>query len=287
LKPGSFDYIAPTSLDEAIDCLARHGDDAAVLAGGQSLVPAMNLRLATPAVVVDVNRVPGRDRVRVDEDELVIDLLVRHRALERVAIADPLGRLLARTARLVGHLPIRVRGTFAGSLAHADPAAEWCMLAVALDAVVVARSRAGERRIPAASFFEGPFTTARAADELVVEVRLPLLGRAGASVQERSRTAGDFATVATVAVLRVLEGQITEARLAVAGAEGRPARAANAEAVLVGSAPQSATIAAAARAAAEETDPISDVTCSAEYRRHLVEVLMTRALEEARREALA
>jgi carbon-monoxide dehydrogenase medium subunit len=286
MKPGSFEYHAPTTLDEALELLAAT-DDAKPLAGGQSLVPAMNLRLATPSALVDLNRLRGHDGVRVSRGELVIGMLVRHADLERPDLDDALGRLLTRTARLVGHLPIRVRGTFAGSIAHADPAAEWCMVARALDATVVARSRRRERRIAAADFFQGPFTTALDTDELVAEVRLPLLGTAGTAVREKSVTAGDFATVATVAVLQVEDGTIGSARVGIAGAETRPVRPRAAEDALAGAPAVPETLDAAARAAAEEIDPIADSTASSDYRRHLVHVLMRRALEDAHRESVA
>ena len=285
MKPAAFEYFAPTSLEAALDLLERHGGEAKVLAGGQSLVPAMNFRLATPAALVDVNRIPGLDRPSVERDELVIPMLARHAAFERPVVGDPLGPLLAETSHLVGHLPIRVRGTFAGSLAHADPAAEWCMLTLALDAVMVARSRAGERRIPAAEFFEGPFTTSLAEDEILTEVRLPLLRQAGTGVCEKSRTAGDFATVAVVAALWIEEGKIARAAVGIGGAESRPVRPVEAEATLAGAPLEPSALDAAAQVAAEAVDPISDHSCSADYRRHLVEVLVRRALDRASRRA--
>ena len=287
MKPAPFELLAPATLDEAVEMLDGTEGDTRVLAGGQSLVPAMALRLATPSVLVDLNRISGRDRVRVDGDELVVDLLVRHVDLENVRVDDPLAGLLRRTARLVGHLPIRTRGTFLGSLAHADPAAEWCMLARALDATLVARSPSGKRRLAATDFFEGPFTTALRADEILVSARLPLLRSAGAGLQERSRTAGGFAMVAAVALLWVDDGSISEARVALGGASGRPVRAPEAERLLAGSAPDPRLLARAARAAAAGIDPLTDAVASGDYRRHLAEVLVQRALEEAAREAFA
>jgi carbon-monoxide dehydrogenase medium subunit len=281
MKPATFEYWAPTTLHEALGILAREDGEAKVLAGGQSLVPAMNFRLATPAALVDINRIGGHDGVRVEGDHVTIGMLVRHRDLERSVVDDPLGELLAETANLVGHLPIRVRGTFAGSLAHADPAAEWSMLVVALEGSIVIRSAAGTRTIAAADFFEGPFMTALAPDEIITEVRLPLLGRAGTCVLEQSRTAGDFATVAALAILRLEGGVVAEAHLGIAGAEGRPVRLAAAEGALVGGAPERRTLDDAARVAGEQVDPISDNNASSDYRRHLVRVLVRRALEEA------
>lgn len=285
MKPARFEYVAPESLDAALIALAERGDGATLLAGGQSLVPAMNFRLATPETLVDLNRIPGLDRSYVDGDELVVEALVRHRALEMLVTADPLGRLLSRVARYVGHLPIRVRGTFVGSIAHADPAAEWCMLATALEATIVVRSAGGERRMRAGDFFAGPFTTALAPDEIVTEVRLPLLAVAGTGFAEKSRTAGDFATVAAVAVVRSARGEITEARIGIGGAEGKPSRAVDAEESLVGGPATRVACATAGRIASEGIDPMSDAFCSGDYRRHLVSVLTTRALAAAIEEA--
>jgi aerobic carbon-monoxide dehydrogenase medium subunit len=285
MKPAPFEYFAPRTLDEALSLLASHDGEGRVLAGGQSLVPAMNFRLATPEAVIDLNRIDGHDGVRVEGDELSIGMLARHADLEHVELDDGLGDLLSATARFVGHLPIRVRGTFAGSLAHADPAAEWSMLALALDAAIVATSVRGQRRIGAADFFEGPFTTALAPDEIITEVRLPMLGRAGYSVIEKSRTAGDFALVAALATVRVEDGAVGEARIALAGVEGRPVRPVEAETELAGAPVTSENLDAAARLAADAVDPISDTSCSAEYRRHLVRVLTRRALEQAAQRA--
>jgi aerobic carbon-monoxide dehydrogenase medium subunit len=281
VKPSPFDYLAPRDLDEALGALAEHEGEAKVLAGGQSLVPAMNFRLATPSVLVDLNRIGGLAEVREGDGELVIQSLVRHRDLENPATEDATALMLARVSRLVGHLPIRVRGTFAGSLAHADPAAEWCMLAVALDATIVARSVRGTRRIAANKFFEGLFTTALAEDEIITEVRLPLLGNAGTGFREKSQTAGDFATVATIAACTLDDGIVADTRLAIAGAGATPVRANRAESLLVGREATPDAIADASRAAAEDVEPSSDANTSADYRRHLVEVLARRALDDA------
>lgn len=281
MKPAPFEYFAPTEIEEALDLLDR-GGDVKVLAGGQSLVPAMSFRLATPEAIVDLNGIRNQDRVVVDGPELVVGMLARHRALETSAVPGPLGALLADTARFVGHLPIRVRGTFVGSLAHADPAAEWPMLALLLDASIVARSSTGSRVISAADFFEGPFTTALQENEIITEVRLPLLPVAGTAVLEQSRTAGDFATVVVAAVVAVTHGTVSDVRVASAGVEGRPLRFTDAESLLLGSRPEPGVFAEAGRMAADRVDPISDATASADYRRHLVEVLVRRALDQAR-----
>ena len=281
MKPSRFDYLAPRTLDEAVDMLSSHEGEAKVLAGGQSLVPAMNFRLATPSALVDLNRIEGFRRVHVDGGEVVIESLVRHIDLATPVVDDATPNLIAAMSHLVGHLPIRVRGTLAGSLAHADPAAEWCMLALALDATIVAHGPRGVRPIPASEFFEGVFTTALETDEVIAEVRLPLLGRAGTGFHEKSQTAGDFATIATVATVQLDGDTIAAARLSIAGAEGTPVRAKRAEELLAGAPPAPEAVAAAASAAAEDVDPISDPQCSGDYRRRLVEVLGRRALDDA------
>jgi carbon-monoxide dehydrogenase medium subunit len=282
VKPAPFAYRAPTTVEEAVDVLAAEGDRAKVLAGGQSLVPAMNLRLARPEVVVDINRIDGAGDVRVEDGTVTIGPLVRHAALARNEVPGGLGRLLAETAVLVGHAPIRERGTFCGSLAHADPAAEWCTLVTALGGEMVARRAAGERRIPADAFFETVFTTALEPDELLVEARLPLLGptwRHG--VAEHSRRAGDFALAVAVALVDVHEGRIGAARIAVGAVSGRPLRLPGAEAVLVGQVPTPELLRAAAAAAAGSVEPHGDLHGSAAYRRQLAGVVVRRAVERA------
>ena len=285
MKPARFRYLAPTTIDEALDALAEENGAATVLAGGQSLVPAMNFRLAAPEALVDINRIAGFDGVVERDGEVRVGMLVRHSHFEAPVVSDPLGRLLARTSHLVGHLPIRVRGTLVGSMAHADPAAEWCALALALDATIVARSAARDRTIEARDFFEGPFTTALRDDEIVTEVRIPLIGSGGGAVREKSHTAGDFATVAVVSVLRLDGGTIDEARIALAGVEGTPVRAAVAESTLQGESPGFHAFSAAAHAAAANVSPVADVLASPDYKRHLVRVLVERTLQDALEDA--
>ena len=225
MKPPSFRYERPDTVAEALDLLSRHGDEAKVLAGGQSLVPMMSFRLARPEVLVDVNRVGGLDGVAVRDGELHVGTLVRHATLERPVVDDPLGALLAEAAHHVGHLPIRERGTFGGSLAHADPAAEWCLLAVTLSARMVLESARGERVVGAEDFLESTFVTALEADELLREIRLPLLG-AGARVgfQEFSRRDGDFAMAAVAVVMTIDGATIREARIGLGGRRAAGAR---------------------------------------------------------------
>lgn len=284
MKPSAFRYIVPDDLEEALEVLAGAGDPK-VLAGGQSLVPAMNLRLAAPETLVDINRIPGHDRISVSDDVVTIGMLVRHTALEDPGFADPLAGALATISHYVGHLPIRTRGTFVGSLAHADPAAEWCALAVATEATIVARSATGQRLIPASEFFVGPFTTALRPDELATEVRIPLLKDGSFGFTEIARTAGDFATVAVVAVAWIEDGAIARARVALAGVEGTMVRARAAEDFLAGRPATPEAIEEAAGIATEGLDPIGDASCSADYRRHLARVLTARALQQAVAEA--
>lgn len=271
-------------MEEALELLHEHQDDAKVLAGGQSLVPAMNFRLARPAVLVDIANLAALETIDCsDPASVTVGARVRHLDLERNTIGGPLGRLLAEAGSLVGHYPIRVRGTFGGSLAHADPAAEWCALACALDAEMHCRSVSGRRVVAARDFFEGMiFTTSLAADELLTGVHLPRLGGGHTvGVAEFSRRWGDFAVVVVVAVLESAGDRISEARIALGGVAGGPVRAAGAEQVLAGEAPTESVIAAAAEVAAADVEPTSDIHGSAEYRRDLVRTLVVRAVHRA------
>jgi carbon-monoxide dehydrogenase medium subunit len=297
MKPASFLYRAPRSLDEAVALLAEHGDEAKVLAGGQSLVPLMNFRLAQPAVLVDLNGVPGLDGIEAvtglaggkgdGADEagrmLRIGALVRHHRLEYRVDDGPLGRLLATVAHNVGHLPIRMRGTFGGSIAHADPAAEWCVLASLLDAQIEAVGPGASRTIPAAEFFDSTFTTTLGPDEVLTAVRLPLLASGtGIGFREFSRRAGDFAIIAAAATVDTTDdGIVRRVRLALGGVAGRPVRTVAAERLLVGLALDSSVVTEAGEVAAGEVDPPSDVHGSAEYRRDLVRAMVRRALTDA------
>jgi carbon-monoxide dehydrogenase medium subunit len=283
MKPAPFSHHAPTTIDEAIALLAKLApQDGRVLAGGQSLVPTMAFRLARPAHLVDINGIAALSRLAVDGDRLVIGACVRHAAFHRPVENGPLGRLLANVVRHIAHYPIRTRGTFCGSLANADPASEWCTVAAALDAEMVARSARGSRVIAAKDFFAGIMTTALAEDELLVEVRLPLL-RAGTKTgfYEFSRRAGDFAIAMALATYRVEGGKIVSPRIAVGGAEPHARRIVEAEQALTGQAPGPAAFAAAAERAAAAVDPMEDINNTAQYRRDLVGTVVRRALEQA------
>lgn len=283
MKPAPFEYFAPDTVEEALGLLREHGDEAKVLAGGQSLVPAMNFRLARPAVIVDIGRLG--ELAAIDDSDpgaVTVGARVRHLDLERNQIGGPLGRLLTDTARWVGHYPIRVRGTFGGSLAHADPAAEWCVLARALDAEMGCRSTDSTRTVAAADFFEMVFTTALEPHELLERVTLPRLPDSfGVGMAEFARRFGDFAIVLAVAAVdRDGEG-VRSARIALGGVEGRPVRAVAAEQALAGAEASPDAIAAAAAAAAEGVDPVGDIHGSPEYRRDLVRTMVARALQQA------
>jgi carbon-monoxide dehydrogenase medium subunit len=282
MKPASFRYFAPRTVDEAVDLLTTHGQEGKILAGGQSLVPAMNFRLARPASLIDVNRIDALNYVREDGGELRIGALARHADFEAPVAGGALGAFLPQVARHIGHLPIRSRGTFCGSIAHADPASEWCLLAATLDAELVIVSRRGQRGARPGDYFVGALMTTLEPDELLAEIRLPLLDstwRTGFA--EFSRRAGDFALAMCAAFLRFEGGRIAEARLGIGGATDRPFRIAAAEAVLTGVEGGPGVIREAGNVAAEKIDPLVDIHASAEYRRDLVRAMVGRALTQA------
>lgn len=280
MKPSPFDYVAPTSLAEALDVLARDADETKVLAGGQSLIPMMNFRLARPERLVDINRIPGIDGIETAGDRLVIRTRTRHIQLQNLSLSGPLGHLLRNAAVKVGHLPIRTRGTFGGSLAHCDAASEWCLVASLLDAEITAESQArGTRTINAADFFQAIFTTALEPDEILTRVSLPLLDDSWTTgIAEFARRAGDFGIVTATAAVRVVDGVVSEARVSIGGVDEVPFRSVAAESTLRGEALTDELIAAASEAAAQEVDPPSDTHGDAAYRRDLVRALLPRAL---------
>jgi CO/xanthine dehydrogenase FAD-binding subunit len=270
-------------VEEALDLLARHGDEAKLLAGGQSLVPMMNMRLVRPAVVVDLNRVAGLGALREDAGGLRLGALVRQHALERdgrVARAAP---LLAEAAPVIGHLQTRARGTVGGSLVHADPAAELPACMIALDALFHLRSARGARMCRAGDFFRGLLTTALEPDELLAEIELPgpAAPRTGHGFAEVARRHGDFALAGACAVLALDAGGVCrDARLVIFGAGDRP-RLARAAAALVGERPAAARLAEVGRAGAGEIDARDDLHATAAYRRHVAAGLAARALGQA------
>lgn len=278
-----FDYHAPATVSEALSVLRALGDDAKILAGGQSLVPLLTLRLVRPAAVVDIHGLEELRSVRRDGGTLEIGALVRHRALELGEGPLALCPLLQEAAALIGNVRVRTLGTIGGSLAHADPAAELPAVVRVLDGVLVVRGPRGDRTIPAAEFFTGLLTTALRPGELLAAVRLPLPdGRAGFAVEEFTRRAGDFAIVAAMAAVEVdAGGRIARARLAIAGAGQVPVRLAGVERSVAGIEPSERALREAVGDQRLEIEPDSDVHASADYRRHLTRVLAVRALVRA------
>ena len=285
MKPAPFQYFAPTSLDQALDLLERYNYDAKPLAGGQSLVPAMNFRLARPGVLVDLNRVPDLAFVRPGSDGgLRIGAMTRQRQVERDPLVAERAPLIHETMPHIAHPQIRNRGTFGGSLAHADPAAELPAVLTALQGRFRLESKRGQRWLGADEFFVDFFTTALEPDELLVEIAVPPLpARTGWSFQEVARRHGDFA-MAGLATLVTLDGQgrVQEARLVYLSVGDGPVTARQAAQVLQGQEPTEEAVQEAAEVAArQDVDPVSDIHASADYRRHLVKVLAQRTLRVA------
>ena len=283
MKPVSFVRHVPKTLDETLTILAEVAPlDGRVLAGGQSLVPIMAFRMARPPHLVDINEVAGLDKITTENGKLVVRACVRHAAFHKEAVEGPLGRLLTFVASHIAHYPIRMRGTMCGSLAHADPASEWCLMAATLGAEIVAQSKRGERLIAAADFFEGIMSTTLAEDELLAETRIPLLSAdIKTGFYEFSRRAGDFAMAAALVTYREIDGKIAAARVGVGGAEPTPRRITEAEAVLNGGKAGDELFRKAAEATANAIDPLEDIQTSADYRRDLVRAVVHRALQRS------
>ncbi|MGC1757674.1 MAG: xanthine dehydrogenase family protein subunit M [Trebonia sp.] len=276
------EYEAPTTMAEAVDLLAEHQDEASVLAGGQSLIPLMALRLARPAVLIDINGLSELSLVAVEDGRVTIGAMTREYVAEDSATVGDTVPLLAAALPLIGHEAIRSRGTIGGSLAHADPAAELPAVARALDAEFVVRGRAGERVVPAADWFEGYLATSRRPDEILAEVRFPAAGPGtGVAFLEVARRHGDFAIVGLAVSLTLADGVISDARLAFAGVSDVPVRAAEAEDLLVGQRPSAELFAEAARVATAALDPPADLNGSPEYRKQIAATLVRRGLQAA------
>jgi aerobic carbon-monoxide dehydrogenase medium subunit len=282
VKPAKFEYHAPASVDEALAILGHYDGEARVLAGGQSLVPMMNFRLATPKAIVDLNRIAGLAYVEEEGEAVRIGAMTRQRRLEFDPLIAAKLPLLREALRWVGHLPTRSRGTIGGSIAHADPSAEIPMVLQALEGEIVARGTQGERRIAAQDLFQAALTTSLAPLEIITEVVIPAMPtRINYAVEEFARRKGDFA-IAAVAVMLMRDGErCAKARLATAGVGPASIRLRDAEAVLERDGLGEAAIAEAADKAKAEVDPISDLNGSAEYRRHLTGVLTSRAIVRA------
>jgi carbon-monoxide dehydrogenase medium subunit len=282
MKLPPFDYEAPQTVSEAVELLAEHGDEASVLAGGQSLIPLLALRLARPAVLIDINGIDELSGVSAADGWLAMGAMTReYMAEESHSVAEAVP-LLAAALPFIGHEAIRSRGTVGGSLAHADPAAELPAVARALDAEFVVRGPSGDRIVPAAEWFEGYLTTSRQPDELLVEVSFPTAEPGtGVSFQEVARRHGDFAIVGLAASLVLADGAISDARLAFSGLSDVPVRAAAAEDLLVGERPSAELFDEAARRATADVDPPDDLYGSSDYRKTVAAALVRRGLRAA------
>jgi len=282
MKPAPFDYHSPATVEDALRLLEQHSGEARLLAGGQTLIPMMNYRVATPAVLVDLNGIASLDYIKSDDRVVRIGAMTRQRAIQFSPIVANDLPLLREAVGFVGHLPTRSRGTIGGSLANADPAAELPMALQALEGEVTVVSLKGERTIPAHEFFVDTMTTTIEPDEILTEVRFPVMGkRARYAVEEFSRRRGDFA-IAAIAVMLVEDGgKCAKARISTAGISSHSTRLRDVEKILEGSSLDEETVAAAARVASEVVEPISDRNGSAEYRRHLAGVLTRRSLSKA------
>ena len=282
MYPGRFEYHAPATLDEALATLDRFGDEAKVLAGGQSLIPLMKLRFASPAALVDINRIDGLDSLGEEDGELRVGALVRHKACERSELLRARWPVLAECAPQISDPIVRNLGTMAGSLAHADPQGDWGSALLAADARLVVRSASGSREIAIDDLFLGPFTTALEPNEVITEVRLPAPGpRSSGAYLTLERKVGDFATVAVGVQVSFDNGSVSRAGIALTAVGPHNLRARAAESALVGATLDDDAIREAAKLAAAEAQPRDDVRGSAEYKRNVVRVFVERGLRKA------
>ena len=288
MLPSSFEYHRPATIDEALAILEQHGEEAKILAGGQSLIPVMKLRLASPAHLIDVNRIGGLDGIEERDGILHIGALVRHNQL---AASDVIGArypTIASAAPQIADPLVRNLGTIGGSLAHADPSGDLGSVMLALGASVVVRSKAGERAVPVRELFAGPFETVIAPNELLTEVRVPAPGaRSGGTYLKLERKVGDFATVAAAVFLSFDDGKMGRAGIGLTSVGLTNVAATAAEEALAGNAPSEELFAEAARLAAEASSPSSDVRGSEKYKRHIVDVFVRRGLARAAEMAAA
>ena len=281
MKPAEFDYTRPADLNAVLALLAE-GGETRILAGGQSLVPMMNLRLARPGRLVDINRLQGLDHIRLDGGHLVIGALARHADVMAAPLVARHAPLMHAAYEWVAHAAVRNRGTLCGNLCHADPASEMPAVMLACEATLVARSRSGERRISAADFFIGPFTTALRSDEMLVEVRVPVRATAeGHGFHEVSQRRGDFAWASVAVLMRCAGDRVQHVAIAVAGVDTCALRLHGVEAALIGAVADAAAFERAGTAAAAAVNPPNDVMTPAAYRRDLVRALVPRALADA------
>ncbi|MCH8815886.1 MAG: xanthine dehydrogenase family protein subunit M [Chloroflexi bacterium] len=287
MKPAPFDYHDPETLDEAVSLLGRLDDDVKILAGGQSLIPLLNMRLARPTALVDLGKIAELDYIREDNGGIAIGALTTQRTVERSQLVKDRLPVLYEATRLIAHPQIRNRGTIGGSLAHADPAAEYPAVALLLDADFKVRSASGERTIGAADFFVTYLTTALGPADVLTEVRFPLLAEGvGWSFIEMTRRHGDFALAGAGVTIALSGGECSHARIVLFGVDATPVRSKAAEQALVGQELSEELIASAAQTARDEIgEPLSDNHASSEFRRHLAGVMTARALTEAARRA--
>ncbi len=284
MKPAPFKYYAPRSVPEALSLLAEHGYDAKVLAGGQSLVPMMNFRLVQPEVLVDINQIPELAQIQEDKNHLRLGAMVRHASLERSDLVKDIAPLIHESMPLIATTQIRNRGTIGGSLAHADASAELVVVSTALEAKFKILKQGAERVVPASEFFVGLLMTVMEPEELLVEIEIPPLPiRSGWSIKEVSRRSHDFALLGVAALLTLdKKDRPTNARLVYLSAGDGPVSAPGSASMLIGEEVTSELIEAAAeKASTDEIDPGSDIHATADFRRHLANILTRRALEEA------
>lgn len=283
MKPAAFEYVRPESLNEALQALSRHADNAKILAGGQSLVPMMNLRMVHPAVIIDINRVPGLDGIRTEGKQLVVGALARHSTLRESPIVATHCPLMSEAYQYVAHKPIRNRGTLGGNISHADPASEMPAVLLATDATIVVKSAKGERKIAAANFFIGLMQTALQTGEMVTEIRIPIAAaNQGWAFEEVANRKGDFAMAAIGATLTLGDGVCSQAAVAVAGMSDRAIRLSAVEALLEGKPLDDDLIMRAAVLAKNSVDPDSSYHADEDFKRDLAETLTERALKKAR-----
>jgi len=280
--PAAFDYRAPTTLSEGLDILAERGDDAKVMAGGQSLIPLLKLRFAQPALVVDIGRLPNLNVVSRRDGRVSIGALVRHVDVERDQTLAESAPIMGEAAHWIADPLVRNRGTVVGSVCHADPSGDWGAVMLALNAEVVARSKSGERVIPATEFFIGPFTTALKPDEIVTDIRIPIpSGQAGGAYNKLERKVGDFATVAVAVQVEMSGRKVTRAGIGLTSVGPTNIKATQAENALQGQELTDETIREAARLAATAADPKDDIRGSAAYKKDVVRVFVQRGLRTA------
>ena len=280
--PAAFDYAAPATLEEALALLKQRGDDAKIMAGGQSLIPLLKLRFAQPALVIDIGRLPSMKGIGRQNGHLSIGALARHVDIERNPDLPKLCPILVEAVHWISDPLVRNQGTVAGSVCHADPSGDWGSVMLALGASFVARSESGERVIPADGFFQGPFTTTLRADEIVTEIRIPLpAGSVGGAYQKLERRVGDFATVAVAVHLELKGGVVAKAGIGLTAVGPTNIKATAAEKSLIGKKPTDEAIAEAGRLAAAAAEPKDDIRGTAAYKKDVVRVFVQRGLKTA------